>query len=100
MYKSTFYRPKIGPKSRHQLIRGSKTEIQKSLGQIFCVIIAYLKENSKIKDKFFKKFLPRNKKKLIFLALKWGGGGGAWTYIRDQLKYSIQERKGESVHLR
>ena len=35
----------------------SKTEINKSSGQIFHVTIVYLKEKSKIKDNFFKKIL-------------------------------------------
>ena len=52
MYKSTFYSLKIGPKSRPRLIHGSKTEIKRSSGQIFCVTIAYMKENSRIRDKF------------------------------------------------
>ena len=34
-----------------------------SSGQIFRVTIVYLKENSKIKDKFSRKFLCRNMKK-------------------------------------
>ena len=51
---------------------GTKTEIKKSSGQIFHVTIGYLKENSKIKDKFFKKFLLRNKKNLFF-SFKMGG---------------------------
>ena len=38
-------------------VLGSKTEIKKSSGQIFHATIAYLKENSKIKDKFLKKIL-------------------------------------------
>ena len=55
----TFYSLKIGPKKRPQLLHGSKTEIKKSSGQILCVAIAYLKENSKIKDKFFRKILTQ-----------------------------------------
>ena len=50
VYKSTFYSLKISPRSCPQLIHGSK---------IFYVTIAYLKENSKIKDKFFKKILAK-----------------------------------------
>ena len=38
-YKSTFYSLKIGSKNRPRLIHGSKTEIKKSSGQIFCVNI-------------------------------------------------------------
>ena len=38
---------------------GSKTEIKKSSGQIYHVIIVYLKENSKVKDKFFKSILTQ-----------------------------------------
>ena len=53
MYKSTFYSLKICPKNRPRRIHGSKT-------------IAYLKGNSKIKEKFFKKCLHRNKKNLFF----------------------------------
>lgn len=51
-------------------MRGSKTEIKKSSGQIFYVTIAYLKENFKIKDKFSRKFLPRIRK-TYFLVPKW-----------------------------
>ena len=36
------------------------------------VTIAYLKENSKVKDKFFLKILTQIKEKLTFLAPKWG----------------------------
>ena len=32
----------------------------------FLVTIVFLKENSKVKDKFSRKFLPRNKKHLFF----------------------------------
>ena len=66
VYKSIFYSLKIGPKNRCGLIHGSKTEIKKSSGQISHVTIAYLKENSKIKDKFFKGILTRNKKNVFF----------------------------------
>ena len=59
VYKLTFYSLKIGPKNCPQLKLGSKTEIEKRSGQIFCVTIAYLKENSEIKDKFFKKVLTQ-----------------------------------------
>ena len=59
MYKLTFCSLKIGPKNCPQLMHRSKTEIKKSSGQIFRVNIAYLKENSKIKDKFFKKILTQ-----------------------------------------
>ena len=59
MYKLTFYSLKIGPKNRPQLIHGSKTEIKKSSGQIFHVTIAYLKENSTIREKFFKNILTQ-----------------------------------------
>ena len=48
MYQLTFYSLKIGKKNR--LTHGSKSEIKNSSGQVFCVTIAYLKENSKIKD--------------------------------------------------
>ena len=58
VHKSTFYSLKIGLKKRPPLIHGSKTE-KKNSGQIFHATIAYLKENSKIKDKFFKKILPQ-----------------------------------------
>ena len=57
MYKSTFYSLKITPKNSPQLIHGSKTEFKKRSGQIFHVTIVYLKENSKIRNKFFKKIL-------------------------------------------
>lgn len=56
VYELTFYSLKVGPKNRPWLIRGSKTKIKRSSGQFFlCVTIAYLKENSKIKEKFFMK---------------------------------------------
>ena len=66
-YKSTFYR--VDLKNCPRLIHGSKTEIKKNSGQIFGVIIVYLKENSKIKDKFSD-----------FLAPKWG-----FTYTQNRL---------------
>ena len=72
VYKLTFYSLKIDQKNHCGLAHGSKTEIKKSSGQIFHVTIGYLKENSKIKDKFFKKFLLRNKKNLFFSS-KMGG---------------------------
>ena len=59
VYKLTFYSLKIGPKNRLWLINVSKTEIKKSFGQIFRVNIVYLKKNSKIKDKFFRKILTQ-----------------------------------------
>ena len=59
VYKSTFYSLKTSPRNCPQLMHGSKTEIRKSSGQISCVTIAYVKENSKIKDKFFKKILTQ-----------------------------------------
>ena len=46
--------------------------IKKSSGQIFHVTIVYLKENSKIKDKFFKKILTEKWEKLFF-GSKMGG---------------------------
>ena len=55
--RQPFTAKKIGPKNHPRLIHWSKTEIKKSSGQIFCVTIVHLKENSKIKDKFFKKIL-------------------------------------------
>ena len=58
VYKSTLYRLKSSSKNCHLLIHGSKPEIKNS-GQIFRVTIAYLKENSKIKDKFLKKILTQ-----------------------------------------
>ena len=42
VYKLTFYSLKICPKNCPQLKLGSKTEIKKRSGQIFCVTIAYL----------------------------------------------------------
>ena len=64
VYKSTFYSLRNCPKNRPRLIHGSKTEIKKSSEQIFYVIIAYLKENSKIKDKFFKNYCCTERKLL------------------------------------
>ena len=52
-------------------MHGSKTEIKKSSGQIFRVTMVYLKENSTIKGKFFKKILTQIRK-TYFLAPKWG----------------------------
>ena len=41
MYKSTFYSLKICPKNSPRLIHGSKTEINKSSGQISIIIVSY-----------------------------------------------------------
>ena len=38
---------------------------------MFCLTIAYLEENYKIKDKFFKKILTQKIRKTYFLAPKW-----------------------------
>ena len=51
-------------------MHGSKTKIEKISGQIFRLTIEYLKENSKVRD-FSGEILPRNKKNIYFLALKW-----------------------------
>ena len=51
-----------GPKNRPLLILGSK----KVQDIFFVATIAYLKENSKIKDKFFTKILTQKQEKLIF----------------------------------
>jgi len=59
VYKSTFYSLKITPENCPQLIHGSKTGFKKRSGQIFHVTIVYLKENSKIRNKFFKKILTQ-----------------------------------------
>ena len=59
LYKLTISSLKMGPKSFPQLTHGSKAEIKESSGVIFRVTIAYPKENSKIKDKFFKKILTQ-----------------------------------------
>ena len=59
MSKLTLYSLKIGPKNHPRLIHGSKAKIKKSSGQIFHVTTAYLKDNSKIKDKFFKKIITQ-----------------------------------------
>ena len=67
MYKSTFYILKIGSKNRPRLVHVAETEIKKIGGQIVCVAIVYLKENSRIKDEFF-----------------WLQNGGS-TYTGDQL---------------
>ena len=55
-----------------RLIHGSKTEIKKSVGQIFRVTITYLPENSKIKDKFFMENSNPEIRRTYFLAPKWG----------------------------
>ena len=76
MYNLTFHSLNIIPKNHPRLIHGSKTEIKKSPRQIFGVTIAYLKENSKIKNKFFKKNSYPEIRKTYFLPPKLGGGGG------------------------
>ena len=81
--KSIFYSLKIGPKNGPWLIHGSKTEIKKSSGPISHVTIAYLKENSKIKDKFFKSILTQ---KCIMKT-----PSGAWSYEEAQVKYQDYE---------
>ena len=58
-YKSTLYNLKIRPKNHPRLIHGSKTEITNCSRQFFCVTIAYVKENSKINVKIFKKILTQ-----------------------------------------
>jgi len=73
VYKLTFYSLKIGPKNSPWHIHGSKTEISKRSGQIFRVTIAYHKESSKIKDKFFEKILTPKSKKNLFFGSKMGG---------------------------
>lgn len=57
-----------------------KTEIKKGFGQIFLVTIAYLKEDSKIRDKFFKIILTQKEDKHIF----WLQNGGS-SYTWDRL---------------
>ena len=60
VFKSTFHSLKICPKKiALDLYMGQKMRLKKSLGQIFHGTIVYLKENSKIKDKFFKKILTQ-----------------------------------------
>ena len=81
MYKFTFDSLNIIPKNHPRLIHGSKTEIKKSSRQIFGVTIAYLKENSKIKNKFFKKNSYPEIRKTYFLAQNWGRGGGGGRLI-------------------
>ena len=61
----------MGPKNCPRLIHGLKTDIEKSSGQIFIVTIAYLKENSKIKD-VFQENSYREIRKTFFWAPKWG----------------------------
>jgi len=80
VYKSTFFSVKNSPKNRPRLIHGSKTDVKKCSGQIFRVTMAYLKENSKVKDKFFEKILTQKTEKKHFLA-----PNGGPTYIRDRL---------------
>ena len=84
MYKFTFYSLNIIPKNHPRLIHGSKTEIKKSSRQIFGVTVAYLKENSKIKSKFFKKNSYPEIRKTNFFGSKVGGrgrgGGGVDLY--------------------
>ena len=52
-------------------MHGSKTEVKKK-DKFFHVTIAHLKENSKIKDKFFEKICTQKQEKTYFLAPKWG----------------------------
>ena len=61
----------MGPKNCPRLIHGLTTDIKKSSGQIFIVTIAYLKENSEIKD-VFQENSYRKIRKTFFLAPKWG----------------------------
>ena len=59
MYKSTFYSVKIGSKYHRRLINGSKTEIKKIQDKFLVSPKHTWKQNSKIKDKFFKKILTQ-----------------------------------------
>ena len=52
-------------------MHGSKTEIKVQDKLFFRVTMVYLKENSTIKDKFFKKILTQIRK-TYFLPPKWG----------------------------
>ena len=71
MYKSTFHSLKMGQKIAW-VKNWDLTKFRTKL--IFCVTRVYLKENSKIKDKFFKK-IPTQKinKKNLFFGSKMGG---------------------------
>ena len=63
---------------------GQKLRSRKVVGKFFRVTIAYLKENSKIKDKFFKKILTQKKSKTDLLAPKWGVDlytGSTYTHL-------------------
>ena len=66
VYKSTFFSLKNSPKKSPRLIHGSKTDVKKCSGQIFRVTMAYLKENSKVIDKFFEKILTQKTEKTFF----------------------------------
>ena len=69
-YYYRIYRSKKSP-STYTWVK--KWDQKKFRTNFFHVTIAYsLKEKSKIKDTFSRKFLPRNKKKLIFCS-KMGG---------------------------
>ena len=70
VHKLTFYSLKLDKKNALDLYMGQKTEITKSSGHIFCVTIVYLKENSRIKGKFFKKILTQKIRKTYFLPPK------------------------------
>ena len=65
VYKLTFYSLKVGPKITLDLYVGQKLRSKQSPGQIFRVTIAYLNENSKIKD-FQKNSHPEIRKNLFF----------------------------------
>ena len=56
--KFIFNSLKICPKTNPRLYMGQKLRLRK-VEDKFCVAIAYLKENSNTKDKFFKKILTQ-----------------------------------------
>ena len=63
---------------------GQKLGSKEAKDNFFGVTIAYLKENSKIKDNFSRKVLPRNKKNLFF-----------GSKMRGQLKYRLDLYTGK-----
>ena len=101
MYKSTFCSLKMGPKNCPQLIHGLKTDIRKSSGQIFIVTIAYLKENSKIKDVFQENSYQEIRKTFLG-APKWGVDlytGSTYTRVNTVLQNIFKNTsKQKDIH--
>jgi len=73
VYKSTFYslkkRSKKSPSTNAWVKNWGQKKVQ---DKVFRVTIAYLKENSKIKDKFFEKICTQKEEKKLFFGSKMG----------------------------